>query len=684
LLLQLGNRFRKVGEIRLFFLIKPSTRFEVFLKLQAGKDCDHVEVVITWKDHPSLHERTGSMADFKRSPQTPKQMTPTEQALLTSEELFRHAFDFAAVGMAFASPDGRLLKVNEALCHILGFKEEELINLHLQEITYPDDYKEEVKLARQTLEGKGRNFQFEKRCIHKNGSLVWVLFSSSLVRDADDNPNYFVMQMQDITDRKLAEKKLLESKLKYQSLIKHNPDIICMLDETGILMSSNPATVQITGYSFEELAGKSFLPFIDVMDWKKTWELFTKAKYGEIRSAEIQMLHKKGYLIELEISYVPIITNNELTGIYLIAKDISERKQNEVTIERLHNKNKMILSAVSEGIFGIDDELGTIFWNAAAEKITGYSYKEIMGKNVYDILRPSNSEGTPYKKGESPISSSLLEGVYFHVANEEFHKKTGEAFPVEYMTNPIYEEGKIIGAVVTFKDITERRRTEEHLLKSEKLSIVGQIAAGVAHEIRNPLTTLKGFTQLMQSGVPNKQEYYDIMLSELNRIELIITEMLVLAKPHMNRFQPRDFSMILNHVVALLEAEANLNDIQFVLIIEQNLPMILCEENQLKQMLIHLLKNAMEAMSENGQINIRLQAEGSEHISMTIKDQGCGMPPEVLERLGEPFFTTKDKGTGLGVTISYKIIEDHKGSMQIESRVGEGTVVHIVLPVTGN
>jgi PAS domain S-box-containing protein len=611
------------------------------------------------------------MADFRDNQPVSQEMYRVDHALLPSEELFRHAFGNAAIGMMLVNPEGKYMKVNQTFSEMIGYTEDELTCLHFKEITYPDDIEGELKLLKQMLVGELRTYQLEKRYVQKNGSLIWVILSISLVRDSQEMPLYFVSQVQDITDRKLAEQKLEESTLRYKSLLKHSPDIICMLDEKGRLTSVNPASVKITGYSKEELIGHSFLPYLQSEDWKKTWELFANSMLGEIHSGEVGLIHKHGHLIALELSFVPIITHDYVCGIYLIAKDITNRKQHEATIVRLHNKNKLILNAVSDGIFGIDEQLCTIFWNDAAKRLTGYTYEELSAKNAYRIL--TQNDGSD--------ASFFLKGVYSPNSNEIFYKKTGEAFPVEYITNPIYEKGRITGAVITFKDITQRKKTEEMLRKSETLSVVGQIAAGVAHEIRNPLTALKGFTQLLQSGTSNKQEYYEIMLSELSRIELIITEMLVLAKPQSIRFQPKSLDMILRNVIALLETQAILNDIQFVMVIEQNLPLVLCEENQLKQMFINLIKNAIESMPQGGQIDIHMHGDEKGQIVVILKDQGVGMPPEVLERIGEPFYTTKDKGTGLGVMISSKIIEDHKGSMRIESNPEAGTIVSLLLPV---
>ncbi|MBX6396362.1 MAG: two-component sensor histidine kinase [Alicyclobacillaceae bacterium] len=243
------------------------------------------------------------------------------------------------------------------------------------------------------------------------------------------------------------------------------------------------------------------------------------------------------------------------------------------------------------------------------------------------------------------------------------------------------ENGEIVGAVVVFKDVTERKRSEELMLKSEKLSVVGQLAAGVAHEIRNPLTALKGFVQLLQANMTAKEEYFHIMLSELDRIELIINELLILSKPVDVQFQFHNLCTLIENVVALIRTQAILNNIQIITDCDPTIPVIHCDDNRLKQVFVNLLKNAIEAMPDGGRILVQAQMAGKRSVRVRIIDEGIGIPQDRLPRLGEPFFTTKEKGVGLGLTMSYKILESHQGHIRFHSEVGKGTTVEIHLPV---
>jgi two-component system, sporulation sensor kinase A len=247
---------------------------------------------------------------------------------------------------------------------------------------------------------------------------------------------------------------------------------------------------------------------------------------------------------------------------------------------------------------------------------------------------------------------------------------------------------QIIGGAYLYKSFksgerTSEDKTTEMLEASEKLAIAGQLAAGIAHEIRNPLTSLKGFLQLIRSGYQGKQEHYDIMASELDRIEMIVSELLVLSKPHHGvALQKKDLLALLRQVVVLLESQAIMNNVQLITQFQVDSLAIECNENQIKQVFINIIKNAIEAMPSGGSIVIEATKQ-FEWIHIRIIDQGLGIPAETLSKLGEPFYSTKEEGTGLGLMVSFKIIRNHGGSIKVQSKLGEGTTFDIQLPVIG-
>lgn len=230
------------------------------------------------------------------------------------------------------------------------------------------------------------------------------------------------------------------------------------------------------------------------------------------------------------------------------------------------------------------------------------------------------------------------------------------------------------------KDITASKEKTMHLLqKSEKLAILGEMSAGIAHEIRNPLTSIKGFIQLAKAENP-KNRYFEIVLSEIERINGIVGELLFLAKPTADVFLVKDIRNIIKDVITLIHTQLSLHNIQIKEVYEWDIPMILCEEKRLKQVFINLLQNAIEAMPQGGYISIKGTSLQDGNISIEIMDQGVGIPDERLGTLGEPFFTTKEKGTGLGLMTCFKIIESHNGSLSFQSELNKGTKAIIVFP----
>ncbi|MCQ6561691.1 sensor histidine kinase [Paenibacillus mendelii] len=313
--------------------------------------------------------------------------------------------------------------------------------------------------------------------------------------------------------------------------------------------------------------------------------------------------------------------------------------------------------------------------NRAFEQLFGYEASEAID-NILPLIPEHLVEE------EQEVMEWLKEGKLLSSRETTRMTKSGELIDVSITTSPIRDKHGAIRAIASItRDMTSRNKMEELLRRSEKLTTVGQLAAGVAHEIRNPLTTLRGFLQLqLETGKLNNR-HINIMLSELDRINLIVGEFLILAKPQVTRFEEKDIRLVLNDVISLLDSQAHLCNIEFVTKYTEESCQISCEDNQLKQVFINVLKNAIEAMPEGGQISIVIGREANRSVMVSITDQGIGIPEDMISKLGDPFFTGKESGTGLGIMVSQRIIQSHQGTMDIDSRVNVGTVVTITLPL---
>ena len=371
----------------------------------------------------------------------------------------------------------------------------------------------------------------------------------------------------------------------------------------------------------------------------------------------------------------PISYDGVVTEIIGSATDITEYK---LMKQQMQEAEELYRSLVEDTLIGVYiayvEEPGFVYVNPRLGDIFGYSQEELVRMTASDLVI-EEERGIIHGHQERRINGDRSNIHY------QFRGlcKNGSRIDVEVLQKTSTYRGKpaVIGIL---QDITERKQAEELVRKSELLSVIGQMAAGVAHEIRNPLTSLKGFVQLLRAYPEGKDEYFGIMLSELDRIEFIISEFLVLAKPQVILQRKREMRPLLEQIVMIADTHAIMHNVQIITSYAENLPSIVCEENQLKQVFLNLLKNAVEAMPNGGEVRVSAAVEG-EMMVIAFSDQGCGISEEQLAKLGEPFFTTKPNGTGLGLMVSYKIIANHGGTISVRSDEGTGTTFEIRLPI---
>nr|WP_237179295.1 ATP-binding protein [Paenibacillus sp. MMS18-CY102] len=323
-------------------------------------------------------------------------------------------------------------------------------------------------------------------------------------------------------------------------------------------------------------------------------------------------------------------------------------------------------------VVDLDGKISSI--NRAFTQMFGYEEHEAIGHKL-SLVPPQ------WLTEEKKAIDAVIAGKLQPPLETMRETKNGDWISVSVTSSPIHDGNGAVRAIASItRDMTSRNKMEELLRRSEKLTTVGQLAAGVAHEIRNPLTTLRGFLQLQQQTNKLNVRHVDMMLGELDRINLIVSEFLILAKPQATKYEVKDVRFVLGDVMSLLDSQAHLCGIIFDSQFSSDTCYIACEENQLKQVFINLLKNAMEAMPKGGTINIAVEKSKWGESIITITDEGCGIPDEMIPQLGDPFVTGKEAGTGLGIMVSQRIIQSHRGTMDIVSQVDVGTTVTITLP----
>ncbi|PLS03069.1 PAS domain-containing sensor histidine kinase [Neobacillus cucumis] len=338
------------------------------------------------------------------------------------------------------------------------------------------------------------------------------------------------------------------------------------------------------------------------------------------------------------------------------------------------HKYRQIFEHSVDGLILWDYEHRIIDLNLAAEKIIGIKKDRLIGNLLYE-------PHTILEDGKQKILQHIEQVLEYGQFCSTMTFKDEEGKNRYFECSSTFDVWGGINFTV-LKDITDKVGIEEQLRKSDTLNVIGELAAGIAHEIRNPMTALKGFIQLLESCIIKEHPmYYQVITSELARMDSIINEFLILAKPHATKFQEKDFNQIIRETVDLLSAQAVLHNVQFVTDYDSEIPLVFCEPNQLKKVFINVIKNAIEVMPLGGKITVTTKKQDNGQIQISIQDEGSGIPKEMIKKLGEPFYTTKDQGTGLGLMVSYRIINEHQGKIRIDSEEGKGTTFYIELPL---
>ncbi|WP_051291400.1 PAS domain S-box protein [Fictibacillus gelatini] len=485
----------------------------------------------------------------------------------------------------------------------------------------------------------------------------------------------------DITEKKQKEKELIATKEYLEALFTNSADAITITNFEDNSVRVNPAFEKIYGWKQEDLSNRKspIMPIVPEWDLEDALRLTTLVAQGvQIKNYEAVRIHKNGTPINSSLTLSPIFNEEgQITAFSVISRDITKSKQREEALKESEEKYRIIAENTTDLICVIDVYGKINYASPSIKTILGYEANEQIGKQSFDFFHPDDIDQL----------TSLL-GNLMHTKKPvklEVRCKHADGkwvFLEASVTPVVGEDCRINSIVVVARDITDRKKTEEMLRKSDKLSVLGQLAAGVAHEIRNPLTSIKGFLQLLQSTATENRDYFEIMLSEIDRINGIVSEFMLLSKPQVLNFTLTNISTLIEHVISLIKTQAILMNVQIYYHYQSDLPSILCVEDQMKQVFINLLKNAIEAMPDGGNVYINVKQADNELV-ISFKDEGCGIPPNRLKTLGEPFYTTKEKGTGLGLMICFKIIENHGGKIHISSEIGKGSIFSIHLPIKG-
>lgn len=592
-------------------------------------------------------------------------------------------FHHLTIGLAIMSYEGYFLRANHSFCSFIGYSEDELYQMNCQEITHPDDLEENLYQIDCLKKGLRPSYQTEKRYIHKNGTIVWGLLSLTLFQDEkgifsnqnkSDVPLYFIAQVQDITKMKEAETKLKYNEQLYRLLAENSKDVIVKRTLEGVYTYISSSCRDLLGYEPEEMRGVHYSKYIHEDDYASFEDIVSCSPLPTNfpNPFTFRFLKKDGQFIwvEVVISVIRDPKTGEPVELLSIIRNVHERMLMELQLKesekRLRDENpEAIIIIQDDEIKYINDTGLNMLGAEKLEQLTGMNIKSFLAKKYSTLLIKSKLR--------------LDNGLPLEINQLQLMKINGECIDVEVKAIPTIFNGLPAYYTVCI-DVTELKKSRKLLQQAENLKLIGELAAGVAHEIRNPLTSIKGFIQLLIDKEGPPSIYGDVLISEIDRINMIVNELLLLAKPKKMDFDYKDFYSILDEVIFIMQPQALLENIFIKAQYNNRETYVYCVDQKLKQVFLNIIKNSIEAMPNGGTIIIEAIEEHG-YLYVNIIDNGNGIPEDVLKRIGQTFLTTKEKGTGLGMMVSLSIIQDHQGYLKITSTQGKGTMVQVVLPI---
>jgi two-component system sensor histidine kinase HydH len=349
------------------------------------------------------------------------------------------------------------------------------------------------------------------------------------------------------------------------------------------------------------------------------------------------------------------------------------------TLDRMKTYTENVVESMADGLVSIDREGKIVTLNRQAAEILGSGRERLEGKTIVSVLGEGIGRILGSAEGQELVRDREM----------EIRKDKDGRIPLSISVAPLRDEkGQEMGSVLLLKDLREIRDLQEKVHRSERLASLGRLAAGVAHEIRNPLSSIKGFAQYFVkrfSGQPEEQGYASIMVREVDRLNRVITDLLDFAGPKEPHREPHSLEAVAEQALKLLAPDLEARKVAVVKDYEPGLPAVSVDRDRISQVFINILLNALESMETGGEIRLSLRRCGPPPaVEISVADMGAGIPEGDLEKVFEPFFSRKKKGTGLGLAIVHQIVESHRGDILVESQPGKGTTFRIRLPLEGS
>jgi len=616
-----------------------------------------------------------------------------------TEEKMKKIFDAISDFVFVLDRDSRFVRVNKATCDLLKKEPEELIGKRCFEVLHGTDKPWPNCPCKKMLVTKE---VATEEIIDPNLGIALLVTVSPLFDDKGEHIGC-VHVAKDITERKKTEEALRESEEKFRNIFESANDGLIYLDRSGRILDVNGKAVQVFGGSKKELLGKHFtrVGIFSLREIPTLMTKFAKILAGKQAALNVCIKNKKGQEISLECSSSLMKIGDKFAGILVIARDITERKKAEEALKESEERLRQLIEYAPDAIYINNLKGNFIHGNKQAEKLTGYKRDELIGKNMLKIgLLPKRY----LPKAMKALTKNVL-GQKTGPDEFELMRKDGTRVTVEISTFPVKRGGKI-EVIGIARDITERKqmekkleeysehleelvekrtnqlkKTQEQLLKSERLAAIGEVAAMVGHDLRSPLTGIAGATYYLKTKFGPKmdkktKEMLELIEKDIEHSNNIISSLLDYSREIRLELAETTPKSIIKDALTLVKAPKNIR----ILDLTENEPKIKIDLQKMKRVFVNIIKNTVDAMPEGGKLTITSK-ESNGNLEIAFTDTGTGIPKDIVEKIWTPLFTTKAKGMGLGLSICKRIVEAHRGSISVESTVGKDTTFTVTFPI---
>ena len=613
-----------------------------------------------------------------------------EREIREATKRFEKIAEMGEDGVIVFDEDSRIEFANQMASEIMGYPKDQILGREFFSLIgkRDEEFLEEMVMRG---EGLGQKVCTEMSLHTSPGQVKETEVCIAPTRSEDGRIKTYAY-IRDITERKKFEKDLRESEEKYRNLFERVRHGLFISAKEGHFLDCNQAMWGLLGYQDKEEFLKIDIVkdlYVNPEDRKTFMELVEKL--GFIKDFEVEFKKKNGERITVLLTATAKRDEKgTIIGYEGLNIDITDRKKMEKELKEANDFLMNLIESSVDGIIVTDMKGDILIFNKGAEDLLGYKSEEVVGKmNIRSIYQPGVAKEVMEK-----LRSPDFGGVGKLTSLPIFHrKKDGELIEGDLSASLIYnEKGNEIASVGIFKDLRERlkmerelREIQQALLQSEKLAAMGRLTSQVAHELNNPIYGIMNTLELLKTEIPpenKRRRILELSLSEIQRLSEMLRNMLSFSKPEEEKRRPVKIDELIEGILLVMEKQMKESNIQVEASFDSDIPEVMASTNQMRQVMLNILKNAKEAMPKGGTLTVRTAREGNK-VLITTQDTGIGIPEEIRDKIFEAFFTTKQKvkGVGLGLSVCYGIIKDHGGEIKVESEEGKGTTFTISLPI---